>query len=247
MKRTLQLIISFMLVGISSCIEQGNDVSPSKLDGEITFRGEITLQDVTDIHTDFCELVCDSISVWESTSSLTSAKYPVVWSMITNGMAGILDVSVGTVISSLSSMGITSTNFTTVTEEESLPSPALQNALEALDETVDENWEEEDEDFMEIIVTEMETWKLTMDDDVVDAMIAVANSTYPYWRNNQEACLEDPPPPALARDRKKEGRALAWADLWGAATGALFGGPAGALLGAVGGTLGETIYIAVDP
>jgi hypothetical protein len=161
-------------------------------------------------------------------------------------MAEALEEPQETIAVWLDGMGITSSNFTQLyTVGYTLIADAgFVGKIQNLEDTAEVYWDLSDAIFMDTIVSKMEAWKATIDTTVVNAMITVAQSTLPYWRNEWDGCIDDGNP---ARDKKKEGRTLAWSDLWGAATGALFGGPAGALLGAVGGTLGAAIDIAINP
>lgn len=239
--------IVFGSLAISACSDT-DDFESIKMDDSIGISLRSGL-DIQAIHDEYSEMIADSIVAWRTNNELDTGKFIVVWHLVNTNLATTFGVPVDTVVAMFSRMGITSSNYRNLyslrythfssTNAEYLDSLALK-AMNGIDLST--------EGLMDVLTDEIESWGGTIDTSGINSILAVSNSTFPFWRENFGAIdtLYNPLEYATIDPKRKRGAAhLALGDATGALWGFLIGGPAGALGGAVGSTLGAAIDMAV--
>lgn len=237
------LAVGFFL---SSCSELDDQAfAAPKSQNKFELRTDL---DITAIHDEYCKMIADSIIAWRANNELDTSKFVVVWKMINDSMALTLGVHKDTIAAMFSRMGITRSNFTKLHDLRYLHFSNIQAAyLDSLESKSKGAIDSSTTSLMAILSDEIESWGGTIDSNGINSLLAVANSTFPFWRENFDVIDTSYNPldyAAIDPKRKRGAAHLALGDATGALWG-LLGGPGSALLGAVGSTLGAAIDMAV--
>lgn len=237
----LFLFASTFAISFFACNDDPNTLTPHDIKNQNSIITGRSVLDIKGIHDEYCQLILDSITYWRAHSTLNSRKVAVVWNIIKTKMAVTLGVPVDTIQARLTSMGITSSNFTHLYSLSSAHLPSVQAVyLDSLLAMVNRNYRLSDAIFVDSINAEISTWSATMTTDQVSSMKAIATSTFVFWKNNYSPIIAYAAPCSGGSMAGRLGVEDAAGGLWG-----LIGGPAGALLGAVGGTLGGAIVLSI--